>query len=104
LYDIQTVLEGQTMKKAEIIAQAAKLCGQHPQLVRDVLAAAAEAAKGAVQRGEEVFLFGLGKLEVAARGAKKARNIWTGDTVTVPPRRVVLFKASCSLLASANAA
>lgn len=90
------------MKKHELIGATADLCEKPQALVRQVLDAAAEAARQAVARGDDVFLFGLGKLSVRQRGAKKARDLHTGETVVVPPRKVVLFRASDSLAGAAN--
>ncbi len=90
------------MNKREIISDTAAICDRPRTVVREVLNAAAYATREAVERGEDVFLFGLGKLEVAQRGEKKARNLHTGAPVVVPPRKVVIFRPSDSLTASAN--
>lgn len=92
------------MKKAELIAETAAISGHSKTLVRGVLDAAEAAVKAAVMTGSGAFLFGLGKLEVRERGEKKARHMRTGEPVIVPARKVVIFKPSDSLLASANAA
>jgi nucleoid DNA-binding protein len=49
-----------------------------------------------------VFLFGLGKLKVVERGQKLARNIHTGESVIVPPRKVVVLQPSDPLTEAAN--
>lgn len=90
------------MKKQDLIDKVAELSGKPKVLVREVLDAAADATRQALSRREEVFLFGVGKLSVSARGAKKARNIHTGEPVTVPPRNVVLFRPSDSVVDAAN--
>lgn len=92
------------MNKLDLIDRVADDSGYHKTVVRAVLDAVVAAATAAVRAGEDVRLFGLGKLYVAQRGEKPARNIWTGDRVVVPPRKVVLFKASDSIAAAANEA
>lgn len=90
------------MKKFELIDGVAQVTGLAKCLVREVLDAAAGVAKVAVASGEDVFLFGLGKLEVRQRREKQARNLHTGTPVTVPPRKAVVFKPSDSLIIAAN--
>jgi len=92
------------MKKLDLIDRVAEASGQSKAIVRAVLEAVVSVALSAVRAGDDVRLFGLGKLYVSHRAEKPARNIWTGDMVIVPPRRVVLFRASDALNASANEA
>jgi DNA-binding protein HU-beta len=91
------------MKKNELIASVASRAGCSQDVARAVLDAAADSARESLADGDEVFLFGLGKLIVSSRGEKKARNIRTGESVMVPPRRVALFKASTSVERALNA-
>lgn len=91
------------MKKGQLIKAVAERCGQPQAVVREVLDDAAEIVRKAVAKGDEVFLFGLGKLSVSSRGQRKARNLHTGEAVMVPPRRVVLFRPSDSVVVAANA-
>jgi DNA-binding protein HU-beta len=57
---------------------------------------------GAVQRGEEVSLFGFGTLKVAERAARKGRNPRTGEAVKVAASKTVKFKPATALKASLN--
>ncbi|MBU3577523.1 HU family DNA-binding protein [Polynucleobacter sp. UK-Kesae-W10] len=90
------------MLKNDLIKRTAYVSGQTTETVRLVLTATAAVTRKAVSRGEEVMLFGLGKIKVAQRGEKRARNIRTGETVMVPPRNVVLLQASDALIQAAN--
>lgn len=85
------------MKKQELIGRVAKASGRQRDDVRAILDATCEVTKDALANDEDVFLFGLGKLEASSRGPKKARNIWTGEQVVVPPRRVAVFRQSTSV-------
>jgi DNA-binding protein HU-beta len=85
------------MKKFELVDVVSDACG-HPRVaVRAVLDATADSVRAAIARGEEVRLFGLGKLSVSSRGPKKARNIHTGEPITVPARKAALFQPSTAL-------
>ncbi len=90
------------MLKGEFIKRTAYVSGQSQAVVRAVLDAAAAVTKKAVSRGESVMLFGLGKIHVVHRGEKRARNLWTGESVMVPPRKAVLLAPSDSLVEAAN--
>jgi integration host factor subunit alpha len=44
--------------------------------------------------GQEVKISGFGNFEVRNKSARPGRNPRTGEDVTIPPRRVITFKAS----------
>ena len=92
------------MKKFELVEEVSKLSGQPRTVVRGVLDSTAKAVRDALSEGEEVRLFGLGKISLSRRGPKRARNIHTGEAVTVPARCVPLFRPSDSLEGAAAAA
>lgn len=90
------------MLKNEFIKRTAFVSGQSQGVVRAVLDAAAAVTRRAVSKGESVMLFGLGKIYCVQRGEKRARNLHTGETVIVPPRKAVLLQPSDSLTEAAN--
>ena len=92
------------MNKAELIRSTAEVAGIPANTVRRVVDAMADAALAALSRGDEVYLAGLGKLVVAQRGPKVARNLHTGERLTVPPRKVAVYRPSLAANAAANAA
>jgi nucleoid DNA-binding protein len=55
------------------------------------------ALAAALAAGETVELRGLGTLEVREHAERRARNPRTGEAVTVPPRRRVLFRPGSEL-------
>lgn len=90
------------MLKNELIKRVAFVSGQPNGVVRGVLDATTAVVRRAVSKGESVMLFGLGKIRVVERGEKQARNIWTGEKVVVPPRKVVVLQPSDPLNEAAN--
>ena len=48
----------------------------------------------ALERGETVKLFGFGSFKVRQKGKRIRRNPKTGVEVPIPPRRVMVFRAS----------
>jgi DNA-binding protein HU-beta len=56
----------------------------------------------AVQKGEEVALFGFGRFKVTERGARKGRNPQTGEAVKIPASKRVKFEAAKALKEGLN--
>ncbi len=57
-----------------------------------------ETIRNALRNDEKVVISNFGTFRVKARQARTGRNPKTGDTVSVPPRKGVRFKASKNLL------
>lgn len=90
------------MLKKDLIAEVALDTGIPQHTVRAVMDSISRVTLGAVRRGREVMVLGLGKISTSQRGPKKARNIHTGESVVVPPRTVPLFRPSVSLSKAAS--
>jgi|GEM_PF-2621182 len=82
------------MLKKELLKEVAGAINASEKLVREVLEATTAVVLAALAGGDSVMLIGLGKLSVVKRGAKKARNLHTGDSVMVPPRSVAVLRQS----------
>lgn len=92
------------MLKQELIKRVAFVSGRPQEVVRGVLDATSAVVRHAVSKGESVMLFGLGRVKVVERGEKRARNLWTGESVIVPPRKVAVLQPSDPLNEAANGA
>ncbi|WOB06527.1 HU family DNA-binding protein [Piscinibacter gummiphilus] len=90
------------MKKAELIGAVAEASGKPKALVREILDAATEVVRAAIEKHNPVFLFGVGKLTVKRRKPRPARDMHKHEQVMVPERNVVLFRPSDSMKAAAN--
>lgn len=90
------------MKKHELIDKVSDVTGQPKVTVRSVLDAACDVVRFTLIK-EPVFLMGLGKLTAVDRGEKRARDIRTGETVVVPPRKGIHFAPSTGLMKAVNA-
>jgi len=53
-----------------------------------------EIIKSRLSEGEDILISGFGKFMVKDKKARKGRNPHTGETIILPPRRVVTFKPS----------
>ncbi|MGI9951429.1 HU family DNA-binding protein [Moorellaceae bacterium AZ2] len=88
------------MNKGELVRAVATKAGMSQKEAGRAVNALLEVIQEAVARGEEVRLPGFGAIVVKERKARKARNIHTGEEITIPAAKVVAFRAG-KLLKSA---
>jgi integration host factor subunit beta len=62
-----------------------------------------DSIKEALKRGEKIEIRGFGNFRLKERRARKARNPKTGDSVDVPEKMAVRFKAGKELKETLNA-
>lgn len=60
------------------------------------------AMSDALRRGDEVKIANFGVFAVRTRAARPGRNPRTGESVPIPPRRVVAFRLAAKLDAELN--
>ena len=86
------------MNKTELIEKVAKESAVSKsaaeQVVNSVFAAMTEAMKS----GDKVALAGFGTFAVTERAAREGRNPKSGETISIPARKVVKFKAGSKLI------
>ena len=61
-----------------------------------------EIIKNRLESGEDVLISGFGKFCVMEKAARRGRNPATGDSLTLLPRKVVVFRCSENLRAKIN--
>ncbi len=81
------------MTKAELIQKVADRTGFTKKGSGRVVDAVVDAITGSLAAGEKVSLVGFGSFEVRSRSARKGRNPQTGQEITIPARRVPVFRA-----------
>ena len=85
------------MTKNELIAAVAEATGKSKADVSAVMASLAEVASKTLKEGGDLTIGGIGKLAVAKRDARQARNPSTGAMIDVPAKTVVKFKVAKDL-------
>ena len=85
------------MNRLDIIKAVARVLTTKGEAARAV-ETTFETVRTALRAGEKVVISNFGTFRVKARQARVGRNPKTGDTVEVPPRKGVRFKASKNLL------
>ena len=85
------------MNKTELIDKVAKESALSKaateQVVNSVFSAIAEAMKS----GDKVTLVGFGTFSTSERAAREGRNPKSGETINIPAKKVVKFKAGSKL-------
>ena len=85
------------MTKNELIAAIAEETGKAKTDINAVLTSLAGVAAKTLKDGGDLTVGGIGKLAIAKREAREARNPSTGATIKVPAKNVVKFKVAKDL-------
>ncbi len=90
------------MTKADLIKAVAEKAVMKQKDAARAVDALLEAVQEAVARGEEVRIPGFGAFVVKERAERQGRDVRTGETITIPPRKVVAFRAGKELKEAVN--
>ena len=80
------------MTKADLIDELSKVCQMTKRESESIVNAVFESITDALARGQKVELRGFGSFKVRRRRARRGRNPKTGSLVSVPAKRVPVFK------------
>ena len=94
----------QKMNKKDIVEAVHARVGFSKRETAAIVDKAFELLRVALVQGDSVLISGFGKFSVRERKAHKGRNPKTGETITLPARKVVTFKVSRVLKERINAA
>ena len=92
------------MNKKDIIEAIHARVGFSKRETGAIVDKALELLKTALAEGDSVMISAFGKFSVRERKTRKGRNPKTGETITLPARKVVTFKVSRVLKEQINAA
>ena len=81
------------MNKADLLEKVAKDCDVSKTAADQILTSIIGAITDAVAAGDKVTLIDLGTFSIAERSAREGRNPKTGETIAIPAKKVVKFKA-----------
>lgn len=84
--------EAKSVNKADLVGAVAKKADIRKADAAKVVDAVFETVQEELVKGGKVAVVGFGTFEVRRRGAKKARNIRTGEQIDVPARAVPVFR------------
>jgi len=86
-----------TLTKADIIDEIYERTDRTRGEVRRHVEALLAIMKTAIVRDHALLISGFGKFEAYAKEARKGRNPQTSETITLDPRKVVVFRLSGKL-------
>ena len=86
------------MNKGELVEKLASECNLSKAAAEQVVNSTFSTIAEAMKAGEKVTLVGFGTFSVSERSAREGRNPQTGETMTIPAKKVVKFKAGSKLV------
>jgi len=90
------------MNKGDLVEKVAKECDLSKAAAEKALNSILDAISDAMAAGDKVTLIGFGTFSVSNRAAREGRNPQTGETMKIPARKVVKFKAGSKLADAAK--
>lgn len=87
------------MTKAEIVAEIANKTNVEKVAVQHVVESFMDSIKGALVKGDNVYLRGFGSFIVKKRAEKTGRNISKNTTIIIPAHNIPSFKPAKTFVA-----
>jgi DNA-binding protein HU-beta len=91
---------GAAMNKTELIDKVAEESALSKSAAEQVVNSVFSAIAEAMKTGDKVTLVGFGTFSVSERAAREGRNPQSGQTMSIPAKKVVKFKAGTKLVDS----
>lgn len=85
------------MNKTELTNKIAESAGLSKVDAKKALEAALEIITDAVKAGDKVSLIGFGTFSTSVRPARQGKNPRTGESIIIPEKTLVKFKAGSDL-------
>jgi DNA-binding protein HU-beta len=85
------------MNKSELITTIAAKAELSKRTAREAVSSLLKNITAALKKHEGVRLIGFGTFSVTTRAARQGRNPLTGESLNVPAKKVVRFKAGSEL-------
>ncbi len=95
-------MSDKTLTKADIIDAIYEQNDINRAEIKQVIEKLLLIMKQAIKRDESLLVSGFGKFEAYDKKARKGRNPQTDETITLPPRKVVVFRVSRKFRAELN--
>lgn len=83
-----------TLTKAEIVDYIYEQTEMNRAEIKDHVESLLEIMKLSIKKDHSLLISGFGKFEAYDKKARKGRNPQTNETITLPPRKVVVFRLS----------
>lgn len=83
-----------TLTKADIVEAIYEETGKNRLDAKNAVEKLLEIMKGAIKKDHALLISGFGKFECYDKAARKGRNPQTEESITLPPRKVIVFRLS----------
>jgi len=90
------------MKKVELVETVATNAGLTKADAGRAIDATFDAITELLKKGDKITLVGFGTFQTSKREARTGRNPQTGETMEIPARNAVVFKAGAQLKKTVN--
>jgi len=90
------------MKKADLINAVATEMNTAKHIADEALFALAKVLKDQMVSGESLLIPGVGTFSIQHKAARLGRNPQTGETIEIPAKKLVKFKATKTLSDAVN--
>ncbi len=87
-------MANKTLTKAEIVDFIYEQTDKNRAEIKSIVETLLEIMKESIKRDHSLLISGFGKFEAYNKEARKGRNPQTNATITLPPRKVVVFRLS----------
>ena len=81
-----------TLTKADIVERIYESTDKNRVDVKNVVEKLLEIMKNAIKKDNALLISGFGKFEAYDKASRKGRNPQTDEAITLPPRKVVVFR------------
>lgn len=95
-------MSGQTLTKAGIVDYIYERTDKNRAEIKDLVETILDVMKDSIKKDHALLVSGFGKFEAYDKRARKGRNPQTSATITLPPRKVVVFRLSRKFRAELN--
>lgn len=97
-------MNGKTLTKADIVDAIYEQTDRNRAEVKNIVESLLDIMKGSIKKDHALLISGFGKFEAYDKKARKGRNPQTDETITLPPRKVVVFRLSRKFRSELNEA
>ncbi len=95
-------MNGKTLTKAEIVDAIYEKTERNRGEVKNIVETLSRITTQAIKNDQARLISGFGKFEASAKKARRGRNPHTDESITLPPRKVVVFRLSRKFRAELN--
>ena len=95
-------MSGQTLTKAGIVDSIYDKTDKNRAEIKELVESILEIMKTSIKRDHALLISGFGKFEAYDKKSRKGRNPQTNATITLPARKVVVFRLSRKFRAELN--